>query len=82
MHRVDDDAGEPRGIEHALLEVEFPAAVLLGHQPALQPVGEARDHALQRRQLLVEIGAQPVELLGVAEFLGADDFVELMVKAW
>ena len=63
MHRVDDDARQPRRIEHAFLEVEFPGAVLLRHQAALQPVGEPRHDALQVRELLVEIGAQAVELV-------------------
>ena len=63
-------------IEIALLEVEIPGAVLLRHQPALQPVGEAADHALQIGELLVEEGAQPVELLLVAKLLGADRLVE------
>ena len=45
---------EPRGIEDALLEIELPGPRLLGQEAALQPVGEARDHALQMRELLVE----------------------------
>ena len=45
--RIDDDARQPRGIEHAFFEVEFPGAVLLRHQPALQAIGEAGDDALQ-----------------------------------
>src|SRR5215469_9293110 len=40
MHRIDDDAREPRRIEQAFLEIELPRAVLLCHQAALQPVGE------------------------------------------
>ena len=40
--RVDDDARQARRIEHAFLEIEIPGAVLLRHQAALQPVGEAR----------------------------------------
>ena len=77
MHRVDDDAREPRGIENALVEIEFPGAVLLRHQPALQPVGKPRDHALQMRELLVEIAAQPVEFFRLAQILGRDLLVEL-----
>jgi hypothetical protein len=46
-HRVDDDARQARGIEHALLQVELPGALLLRQQAALQPVGELGDHALQ-----------------------------------
>src|SRR5690606_28935828 len=67
---------KPRGVEHSLFEVELPGAVLLREQPALQPVGEAGDDALQMLQLLVEIGAQPRQFLRVAQFLGADHFVE------
>ena len=77
MHRIDDDARQPRRIEQAFLEVEFPGAVLLRHQTALQPVGEPRDHALQMRELLVEIAAQAVELLRLAQILGGDGLVEL-----
>ena len=69
--------GEPRRIEQALLEVELPGAVLLRHQAALQPVGEPRDHALEMGELLVEIAAQPVELLGLAQIFGGDGLVEL-----
>ena len=76
MHRIDDDARQPRRIEHALFEVELPGAVLLRHQPALQPVGEPRHHALQMRQLLVEIAAQAVEFLRLAQLLGGHDLVE------
>ena len=47
VDRVDDHAGQAGGVEHALLEVEVPGAVLLRQQPALQAVGEPRDHALQ-----------------------------------
>ena len=72
MHRVDDDAGEPRRVERALLEVEIPGAVLLRQQLALQPVGEARHGALQVAQLLVEEGAQPLQLVGRGQALGAD----------
>ena len=79
MQRIDDDARQPRRIEQALFEVELPGAVLLRHQPALQPVGEPRDDALQVRELLVEIAAQPVELLGLAQILGGDGLVE---AAW
>ena len=52
-----------------------PGAVLLGQQPALQPVGQARDHVGEAGQLLVEVGAQPRQLLGVAQLLGDDDLV-------
>ena len=72
MHRIDDDAGEPRRVERALLEVEVPGPVLLRHQLALQPVGEARHRALQVAQLLVEEGPQPLQLVGRGEALGRD----------
>ena len=49
MQRIDDDARQPRRIEQPFLQIELPGAVLLRHQPALQPVGEPRDHALQMR---------------------------------
>ncbi len=75
MHGVDDDAGEPRGVDHAFLKVEVPAAVLLGEKPPLKPVGEPRHGAVQGLQLLVEKGAQAVELVGVAQLLGVDDLV-------
>ena len=77
MQRIDDDARQPRRIEQAFLEVEFPGAVLLRQQQPLQPVGEPRHHALQMRKLLVEIAAQALELFRLAQILGADDLVEL-----
>ena len=77
LERIDDDARQARRVEHAFLEVELPGAVLLRQQPALQPVGEPADDALQMRELLVEIGAQPRQLVGVAQILGLDDLVEL-----
>ena len=75
VQRIDDDAREPRRIEQTLLQVEFPGPVLLRHQPALQPVGEPRHDALQMRELLVEIAAQPVELLRLAQLLGRHHLV-------
>ena len=76
MHRIDDDARQPRRIEQPFLQIEFPGAILLRQQQPLQPVGEPRDDALQMRKLLVEIAAQPVELFRLAELLGADGLVE------
>ena len=78
LQRVGDDAGQPRRVEQALFEVEFPAAVLLRHQPALQLVGEPRHGAGEVFELLVEQGPQLVEFLGRAEFGGLDDLVELL----
>ncbi len=76
MVGIGHHARQPRRIEHALLEVEFPGAVLLRHQPALQPVRQPRDDALQMRQLLVEIAAQALQFVMVAKILGRDHFVE------
>ena len=77
QQRVGDDAGEAAGIEHAFVEVEIPAAGLLRHQAALQPVGEFGDHGLHMLQLLVKLLAQAGEFLGVAEILGLDFLIEL-----
>src|SRR5260221_5219526 len=73
--RVGDDARQPRGVEHALVEIELPGPRLLGYQAALQPVGEARDDALQMGELLVEEVAQPRQLVGVAQLLGLDGLI-------
>ena len=73
---ADDDAGQPRGIEQPLFLVEIPAAVLLRHQPPLQPVGKLGDDRLQPGQLAVEIAAQPVQLLRVAQLGRLDHLVE------
>ena len=78
MHRVGDDAGEARGVEDAFVEIELPGAVLLRHQAALQAIGELADHALEMRELLVEMVAQAAEFLGVAQRVGLDDLVELV----
>ncbi len=67
MHRIDDDAGEAAGVEQAVLEIEMPGARLLRHQPPLQAIGEAGDDAFKIGELLVELLAQPGELLGVAQ---------------
>ena len=77
MQWIDDDPGQPRGIQHALLEIELPGATLLRHQPALQPVCQPRDHALEMGKLFVQITPQAVEFLGLAQILGRDGFVEL-----
>ena len=74
--RIDDDARQPRRIEHALFEIEFPGAVLLRQQTALQPVGEPADDGGEILQLLVEIGAQPLQLFGLAQSFGGDGLVE------
>ena len=80
MIGIGDDARQPRRIQNALFEIELPGAVLLRHQAALQPVGEPRHDALQMRELLVEVGAQPLQLVMVAEIFGGDHLVELRRK--
>src|SRR5439155_10801184 len=77
MERIDDDAREPRRIEQALLEIKLPGTVLLRHQAPLQPIGKPRHHTLQMRELLVEVAAQPLELLRLAQVLGVHHLVEL-----
>ncbi len=54
------------GSSKPFLEIEFPGAILLRQKQPLQTIGEPRDDALQVRKLLVEITAQPVELLRFA----------------
>ena len=76
MARADDHAGEPRGVQQAFLLIEIPAAVLLRHQPALEPVGELGDDALEALQLRIEIGTQAAQFFVVAQLLGVDDLVE------
>ena len=73
--RIDDDARQARGIEHPFFEVEFPRAVLLRHQPALEAVREPRDDRGEILQLLVEEGAQPLEFFRIAQLLGRHDLV-------
>ncbi len=76
MQRIDDDARQARRVEQALFQVEVPGAILLRHQAALQPVGKASDDALQVGELLVEIAAQAIKLLGLAQLLGRNGLVE------
>ena len=76
MHRIDDDAGQPRRIENALLQVEIPGTALLRHQAALQAVGQTRDHALQIGELFVEIAPEAIQFLRLAQILGGDSLVE------
>ena len=77
MAGADDHARQPRGVEHALFLVEVPAAALLRHKAALEPVGEPGDDMLQPGQLAVEIGPQTVELFGIAQLGRGDFLVEL-----
>ncbi len=77
MIGIGHHARQPRRIEDAFFEIELPGAVLLRHQAALQPVRQPRDDALQMRELLVEVAAQPLQLVMVAEVFGGDHLVEL-----
>ncbi len=77
MLGIDHDPGQARGIEQALVEIEVPGAGLLRQQAALQPVGQAADHALEAAELLVELGAQPAELDRAAKLARLDHLVEL-----
>src|SRR3546814_18061038 len=45
--------------------------------PALEPVGEFRHRRLQVDELLVEIGTQPLQFLGVTQLARSDHFIEL-----
>ena len=73
--RVGDDARQPRGVEQPFFEIELPGPGLLRQQPALQPVGEPGDDALQMRELLVEQLAQARQLVGIAQLVRLDDLV-------
>ncbi len=87
MGGIDDHPRQPRRIEHPFFLVEVPASRLPREQPPLEPVGEPGDDVLQPRHLLVEIGAEPPQLLLVAQLAGLDDLVEaggegLVVGGW
>ena len=77
MGRIGDDAHQPGGIQYAFFLIEIPAAVLLGHQAALQAVRQLGHRRLQRDQLLIEIGAQTGQFLVVAQFGSPHHFVML-----
>src|SRR5579883_1864788 len=64
---------QARGVEHALFEIELPGAVLLRHQAPLQAIGQAGDDAGKILQLFVEIVAQALQLLRLAQVFGVDD---------
>ena len=55
MERVGDDAGEPRGIQQALFQVELPGPRLAREEAPLQAVREPADDPVQLRELLVEL---------------------------
>ena len=75
MHGIDDDARQTGRVQRAFLEIEFPGAVLLREQLALQLVRQTRDHARQVAQLLVEERTQPLKLIGCRQLVGVDLFV-------
>ena len=62
VHRIGNDAGQARGIQHAFVEIEIPAAVLLGQEAALQFISKARHRSRQGFQLLVEKCPQALQL--------------------
>ena len=76
VQRIGDDTRQTPGIQQAILQVEVPGPGLLGHQAALQAVGESRHQALHVGELAVELAAQAVELRHLAELLGVDHVVE------
>ena len=80
--RVDDDARQARGIEHALFQVELPGAALLRHQLALQAIGQAGNDAGEVLQLLVQIVAQALQFLRLAQVLGFDGLVEFVGESF
>src|ERR671923_8666 len=49
-------------------------------QVAATVIGQPRHDALQMRELLVEVGAQPLQLVVVAQIFGGDDLVEFRGK--
>ena len=75
MGGIGDHPGEAGGVEVAFFQVEFPGPDLPGEQPALEPVRKLADDALQVRELLVEVRAQPVQLVRLAELRRVDDLV-------
>ena len=76
IHGIDNDLGQSRGVENALVQVERPRAHLFGEQSALQPVGESRRGVLQRHKLLIQQRAQAGEFLQLAKILRQNYFVE------
>ena len=71
-------ARESRAVSsRPFLQVELPGPRLAREQAPLQAVGKPADDAVELGELLVELIAQPGQLLAVAEVGGADDLVEL-----
>ena len=75
--RIHNHAAETRRVQNSLFKVKFPGAVLLRHQPPLQAVCQPRHHRGEVRQLLVEIGAQPVQLFRLAQVFRRNNLVVL-----
>ena len=73
--RVGEHSREPRGVEHAFIEIEVPAAPLLSEQEALELAGEPRDDRRQLSCLGIEGGAQLVERHDIREIAGVSDLV-------
>ena len=78
LQGIGHHAGQACGVEQAFLEVEFPAAILLCHQPALQLVGKPRHGAGEVLELLVEQRPQLIEFFGRAEVRRPHHLVELL----
>ena len=76
IHGIDDHLRQPGGIQHPFFQIELPGAVLLRHQPPLQPIGQLGGGVLQGDQLLIEQRPQADQLIGLAELLRAHDLVE------
>ena len=67
LEPVGDDAGQPRRVQEALVEIEIPGAVLLRQQAALQAVREPAYRDMQHRKLLVEKAAEPFQFIDIAQ---------------
>mmetsp|Transcript_18272 Transcript_18272/g.29013 ORF Transcript_18272/g.29013 Transcript_18272/m.29013 type:complete len:398 (-) Transcript_18272:1240-2433(-) len=77
---VGDDPRQTARVQCALFEVELPAAVLLCLKTALQAVGQTAHRAFERLKLLVQIGAQALQLDRLGQFFGGNLFVVGGVK--
>ena len=77
LHRINHNARQPCGVEHALVEIELPGSVLLCQQLALQLVCQARDSPRERPQFLVEKCSQALQFFRRRQVLGCNFLVEL-----
>ena len=68
------------GIQHTFFEIKGPRAPLLRQQTALQPVGQLGHDRIHLLRLLIQITAQPHQLVGFAQILGADFLVIFSCK--